>query len=91
VPAEVAEHDPVQAVFGGSDGLAVIRPVVSRAGSLLRTGGWVGIEHDESQDRAVAGLFADAGGFADIAVHADLAGRPRFTTARRSAGDGAHA
>jgi release factor glutamine methyltransferase len=83
VPAEVAEHDPAQAVFGGSDGLAVIRPVVSRAVSVLRTGGWVGIEHDESQDRAVAALLADAGAFADITVHADLAGRPRFTTARR--------
>ena len=88
VPAEVAEHDPVQAVFGGSDGLAVIRPVVSRAASFVRTGGWVGIEHDESQDRAVARLFADAGAFADIAVHADLAGRPRFTTARRSGENG---
>jgi release factor glutamine methyltransferase len=88
VPAEVAEHDPVQAVFGGSDGLAVIRPVVSRAASFVRTGGWVGIEHDESQDRAVARLFADAGVFADIAVHADLAGRPRFTTARRSGENG---
>ena len=88
VPAEVAEHDPVQAVFGGSDGLAVIRPVVSRAASFVRTGGWVGIEHDESQDRAVARLFADAGAFADIAVHADLAGRPRFTTARCSGENG---
>jgi release factor glutamine methyltransferase len=88
VPAEVAEHDPIQAVFGGSDGLAVIRPVVSRAASFVRTGGWVGIEHDESQDRAVARLFADAGAFADIAVHADLAGRPRFTTARRSGENG---
>ena len=88
VPAEVAEHDPAQAVFGGSDGLAVIRPVVSRAVSLVRTGGWVGIEHDESQDRAVAGLFADAGAFAEIAVHADLAGRPRFTTARRCGENG---
>jgi release factor glutamine methyltransferase len=84
VPAEVAEHDPAQAVFGGSDGLAVIRPVVSRAASIVRTGGWVGIEHDESQGGAIARLFADAGAFADIAVNADLAGRPRFTTARHS-------
>lgn len=88
VPAEVAEHDPVQAVFGGSDGLAVIRPVVSRAVSLLRTGAWVGIEHDESQDRVVARIIADAGAFANITVHEDLAGRPRFTTARRSGDEG---
>jgi release factor glutamine methyltransferase len=83
VPAEVAEHDPTVAVFGGPDGLAVIRPVVSRAASILRTDGWVGIEHDESQDRAVAALLVEAAAFAEISLHADLAGRPRFTTARR--------
>jgi release factor glutamine methyltransferase len=87
VPAEVGEHDPAAAVFGGSDGLAVIRPVVSRAVSILRTDGWVGIEHDESQDRAVAGLLAGAAAFAETTVHTDLAGRPRFTTARRTGRD----
>jgi release factor glutamine methyltransferase len=85
VPTEVADHDPAQAVFGGPDGLDVIRPVVLRAASVLRTAGWVGIEHDESQDRVVADLFADAGGFEDITMHTDLTGRPRFTTARRAA------
>lgn len=83
VPAEVADHDPADAVFGGPDGLAIIRPVVVRAAALLGTGGWVGIEHDEAHGRAVADLFADAGGFTEIDVRADLAGRPRFTTARR--------
>ncbi len=83
VPAEVADHDPAAAVFGGSDGLDVIRPVIARTVALLRPGGWVGIEHDDSHDRAVADLFESTGVFTDVHMHRDLAGRPRFTVARR--------
>lgn len=84
VPPEVADHDPPEAVFAGPDGLDVIRPVIARSAALLRTGGWVGIEHDEAHGAAVAGLYAAAGGFTAIEVHPDLAGRPRFSTARRA-------
>jgi release factor glutamine methyltransferase len=87
VPPEVFDHDPGAAVFGGPDGLAVIRPVVARAAALLRPGGWVGIEHDESQGESVPALFRAAGGFTDVVDHPDLAGRPRFTIARREPGN----
>jgi release factor glutamine methyltransferase len=83
VPPEVADHDPPEAVFGGPDGLAVIRPVIARAAALLRPGGWFGLEHDESHADAVAGLLRDA--FTRIADHRDLAGRPRYVTAARVA------
>lgn len=82
VPPEVA-HDPAAAVFGGADGLAVIRPLVVRAAALLRPGGRIGIEHDDSQAAAVPGVLAATGAFTDIADEHDLSGRPRFTTARR--------
>nr|BFE68243.1 peptide chain release factor N(5)-glutamine methyltransferase [Actinoplanes digitatis] len=83
VPAEVAEHDPAEAVFGGADGLAVIRPVIALAASLLRPGGTVGIEHDDVHGAEVPGLVRADGRFADVVAHRDLAGRPRFATARR--------
>ncbi|MET8152969.1 peptide chain release factor N(5)-glutamine methyltransferase [Actinoplanes sp. NPDC049668] len=83
VPAEVAEHDPGEAVFGGADGLAVIRPVIALAASLLRPGGAVGIEHDDVHGAAVPDLLRADGSFADVVAHRDLAGRPRFATARR--------
>lgn len=82
VPAEVAEHDPGSAVFGGVDGLDVIRPLLRRAAALLRAGGRLGIEHDDTHTAAMAGLLA--ADFTDVVTHADLAGRPRFSTARRS-------
>jgi release factor glutamine methyltransferase len=83
VPPEVGEHDPHAAVFGGPDGLAVIRPVVARAAALLRPGGLLAIEHDDSHGRAVPDLLHAAGAFEAVADHADLAGRARFATARR--------
>jgi release factor glutamine methyltransferase len=83
VPPEVGDHDPAAAVFGGADGLAVIGPVVDRAATLLRPGGWLGIEHDDSHVDAVPALLRQSGHFTQIADERDLAGRPRFATARR--------
>jgi release factor glutamine methyltransferase len=83
VPPEVADHDPAEAVFGGADGLAVIRPVVALAARLLRPGGVAGIEHDDVHAEAVPGLLRADGRFTAVEEHADLAGRPRYATARR--------
>jgi release factor glutamine methyltransferase len=83
VPPEVAGHDPAEAVFGGRDGLAVIRPAVALAADLLRPGGVVGIEHDDGHAGAVPDLLRADGRFADVAPHEDLSGRPRYATARR--------
>jgi release factor glutamine methyltransferase len=83
VPPEVAEHDPADAVFGGSDGLAVIRPVIALAAALLNSGGVVGIEHDDRHAAAVPGMLRANGRFVDVEDHQDLSGRPRYATARR--------
>jgi release factor glutamine methyltransferase len=82
IPPEV-DHDPAAAVFAGADGLAVIGPLVARVAALLRPGGRFGLEHDDGQAAAVAALLAANGDFTDIADEQDLAGRPRFATARR--------
>jgi len=83
VPPEVAEHDPAEAVFGGADGLVVIRPVIGLAAVLLRPGGVVGIEHDDVHAAAVPELLRADGRFAEVVAHVDLTGRPRYATARR--------
>lgn len=83
LPPEVADHDPPAAVYAGPDGLAVIRPVVSTAARLLRPGGALAIEHDESHGEAVPALLRARGVLTDVEDHPDLAGRPRFATARR--------
>jgi release factor glutamine methyltransferase len=86
LPREVADHDPPLALWGGPDGLDVVRGLLLTAARLLRPDGRLGIEHADQQGTAVPALIRSTGGWADVEDHADLAGRPRYTTARRSRG-----
>jgi release factor glutamine methyltransferase len=83
VPPEVRDHDPHHAVFAGADGLEVIRHVVACAARLLRPGGRLAVEHDDTQGRSVPALLTTRRVLTDVADHLDLAGRPRFATASR--------
>ncbi|MGY1669518.1 peptide chain release factor N(5)-glutamine methyltransferase [Geodermatophilus sp. SYSU D00710] len=87
VPREVADHDPPLALWGGPDGLDVVRGLLRTAARLLRPGGALGIEHADQQGSALPALVRGTGDFTDVADHPDLAGRPRFTTAVRGGGD----
>jgi release factor glutamine methyltransferase len=84
VPPEVAGFDPYRAVFSGVHGLDVIRALVPRVAALLRPGGWFGVEHHDTQGEAVPALLRADGRYDCIEDHRDLAGRPRFATARRA-------
>lgn len=77
---EVADHDPRRALFGGPDGLDVIRRMVPTIARLLRPGGATAIEHDDTNGGGVAALLA-AADFTGIVEHADLADKPRFVVA----------
>ncbi|MEU3273264.1 peptide chain release factor N(5)-glutamine methyltransferase [Saccharomonospora sp. NPDC006951] len=83
VPPEVADYDPPQAVFASGHGLDVIRHVVTTAARLLRPGGGLAIEHDDTHGRVVPGLLESRRVLRDVADHTDLTGRPRFVTALR--------
>lgn len=80
---EVSQHDPSHAVFGGPDGMAVIPAVVARAGSWLRAGGHVAVEHDDTTAARTVECLKMTGLFSEVVARNDLAGRPRFVTARR--------
>ncbi|MFD6223512.1 peptide chain release factor N(5)-glutamine methyltransferase [Nocardia asteroides] len=77
---EVADHDPHRALFGGPDGLDVIRGMVPTIARLLRPGGATAIEHDDTNGGGVATLLA-AAGLVDVVEHLDLADKPRFVVA----------
>lgn len=85
---EVRDHDPALALYGGPDGLEVIRGAIDTAALLLQPGGLVVIEHsdeqgDEAEEGVPALLLAD-GRWRDVVDHRDLARKPRFTTATRA-------
>jgi release factor glutamine methyltransferase len=85
---EVREHDPATALFGGADGLDVIRGALDTAALLLQPGGVLVIEHSDEQgedaEEGVPALLLSDGRWRDVIDHRDLARRPRFTTATRA-------
>ena len=79
---EVRMHDPEAALYGGPDGLDVVRVLSTRAAELLHPGGLLVIEHAETQSAPIAAILA-ADGWRAIAHHRDLTSRDRATTAVR--------
>jgi release factor glutamine methyltransferase len=82
VAAEAREHDPALALWSGQDGLDAIRVLERVAARLLRPGGHVGAEHADLQGESAPAVFVAGGRWADVRDHRDLAGRPRYLTAR---------
>jgi release factor glutamine methyltransferase len=79
---EVRLFDPAHALFGGPDGLDVVRSVSATALRLLRPGGVLVIEHGELQGVAIRALLTHDGWRA-AATHRDYTSRDRATTALR--------
>jgi len=79
---EVRDYDPAVALYGGPDGLGVVRVLSRVALRLLRPGGVLIIEHGELQGRAIRELLV-ADGWRASATHPDLTLRDRATTALR--------
>lgn len=79
---EVRLFDPALALYGGADGLDVVRAISRRALALLRPGGTLVLEHAEVQGPSIRDLLA-ADGWRACATHPDLTRRDRATTANR--------
>ncbi len=86
---EVREHDPPIALYGGPDGLGVIRRLLPAAAALLRPGGLLVMEHADAQgeaagDEGLPGLLRSLPEWGDVSDHLDLNRLPRYTVARRA-------
>lgn len=79
---EVRLFDPAMALYGGDDGLDVVRVLSIRALRLLRPGGLLVLEHGELQGAQIRSILAEDGWRA-AATHRDLTQRDRATTAVR--------
>lgn len=79
---EVRLFDPEIALYGGEDGLDVVRHVSTTARRLLHPGGLLVLEHGELQAAQIAVLLRQDG-WSAVAQHRDLLGRDRATTALR--------
>lgn len=82
VEPAVRRYEPHVALFAGSSGLEALQEIVACAPAHLTPGGWLVVEHGNTQGSAVRALL-DAAGFDSIATHRDLGGVERCTEGRR--------
>ena len=76
---EAAVHDPDMALYGGGeDGMQMPSAIAARAFELLTPGGLFIMEHDDTQEEAVAELLARVG-FEGCYPVRDLNNRPRHS------------
>lgn len=78
-------HEPECALFAADAGLGMLRRIAREASDWLRPGGALALEHAPDQATAVAQAL-EVAGLAGLALHRDLSGNPRVTTARRPTG-----
>lgn len=77
---EITRHEPPDALFAGSDGLDVVRPLVAQA--VPTAARMLAVEVGRGQASAVRSLMAEAG-FPETEVRRDLAGIERVVVGRR--------
>ncbi len=77
---EIVDWEPGVALFGGADGLEVIREIVRGAPARLRPGGLLALEVGLGQAAEVAAIV-EGHGFENVRVRKDLAGRARMVLA----------
>jgi release factor glutamine methyltransferase len=78
---EVREGDPEVALVAGPEGTEFYPRLLGQAGKMLSPGGSLMVEVGQGQDKAVAGMFCDAG-LTDVCIIKDLGGIGRVVTGR---------
>jgi len=77
LPASIRNYEPLVALDGGTDGLALIRQLLSQAPAVLRPGGCLLVEIGAGQGSSASSLARTVFPDAHIRVHPDLAGLDR--------------
>ncbi|TMA40697.1 MAG: peptide chain release factor N(5)-glutamine methyltransferase [Deltaproteobacteria bacterium] len=78
---DVVQHEPHLALFGGDDGLAVIRRIAAGIRDWLAPGGLFVTEIDPAQGAAVVVLLREAG-LTQLRIERDLAGLDRHVVGK---------
>ncbi|GMQ87465.1 MAG: peptide chain release factor N(5)-glutamine methyltransferase [Gammaproteobacteria bacterium] len=76
--------EPISALASGTDGLDDIRKLVAGAARVLKTGGWILLEHGFNQSETIRNLL-NTNKFINIETLRDLAGLERVSYAQKPA------
>ncbi len=82
LPPDIMRHEPTVSLFGGEDGLDILKKLVAESPAWLRPGAFFGSEMDPTQTPGVVKL-CEAAGFEKVRVVQDLAGHGRFVVGRK--------
>lgn len=83
LPVEIREYEPREALLGGEDGLALVKPFCAEVHRFLAPGGWLAVEVGQGQAEAVRASLADTRAYEGITTLRDYQGIPRVVRARR--------
>ncbi len=81
LPSEVRNHEPIQALNGGKEGLESLAMIISHLGEHLRVDGVALLEIGHDQGDRVAQMLRDIG-LVDISVEQDMSRKQRFVVGR---------
>lgn len=81
IDPEVRDYDPDLALYGGDDGLDLIREIEELSQLLVRKGGMLLLEHADGQSDSVCQLLL--ANWQSVKAHPDPTGRLRFVSAIR--------
>jgi release factor glutamine methyltransferase len=80
---EVKDWEPASALFGGADGLDIVRAIITRSPARLTGSGLLALEIGMTQAAEVSAAIEATSSFENVKVIRDLAGRDRIVTAVR--------
>jgi release factor glutamine methyltransferase len=83
LPSGVRNWEPPLALYGGHDGMRVIRRLIRGASRVLRIGGLLAVEVDARRAADAAEQMMSDGRLGNVRIELDLAGRERFVLATR--------
>lgn len=81
--SDVKDHEPHLALDGGTDGLDLVRDLITQSETRLSSGGALMMEIDPAQFEAVQLLFERSGQWQDVQQYKDLEGHLRVIKASR--------
>jgi release factor glutamine methyltransferase len=83
LPVEIRKFEPREALWGGEDGLELVRPLSREVHRFLAPGGWLALEVGQGQAEAVRASLAETRAYEEITTLRDYQGIPRVVRARR--------
>jgi release factor glutamine methyltransferase len=83
LPRDIRFYEPKEALVGGVDGLALLKPMAREAHRYLKPGGWLALEVGPGQAEIISELLEKVGAYDRLEVVRDFQGINRVVRARR--------